>query len=645
MKRSIFLGVGILILVGLLGLGVLTLDRIVALGPSTADEADATALAQPSKGPEEGPRPGEERGGENSGGENGSGETHEETQGFSKEGSVNEPTDRAEGLPPDEISKKRLARRGTLIGSLEGVDDQKIWGFAYDWAAPSVPVEIWIYVDSFLVSSDVANGLREIGAGAPYDVQERGFSFASPAVLKDGREHTVRVLARIGRDDAFKELHGSPRTVGGNSPPEGEVVEFRAGKLLGWARDRERPAQAVELEIFRDGKRLGIWQANQDAPIDRVAPNAGALWFAAALAPEEEPYRVQVFALDPDRPGLRRELKGSPWTLSALNSEEAEEKEDTDDEDDDKKNQLPYGAVAFIGIDQISGWAVDPDASGAPIEVELYFDGRLYGRILADGPFPALVHDPEIHSINHLWLVDLPAELQDGETHTISVFAVNFPSGANPELSGSPANFTGQRNTEPVGFLDYATTRIIGGWAYDADAGANAVEVEVWIDGVFQTVLRAGELRPDLVPIASPEPDHGWSIPAKALLDDGELHTVRAFVRDEPGGMLHELVGSPRELSPVKPWLGASVGPGEGGRGIEILSLVAGGAANAAGVRVSDRIIGHNGIETLADTEAFLQWIRSRSAGEQIVLVIERFEDGRTVELIFRPILGLMPSP
>jgi hypothetical protein len=277
--------------------------------------------------------------------------------------------------------------------------------------------------------------------------------------------------------------------------------------------------------------------------------------------------------------------------------------------------------------------------------VELYFDGRLYGRILADGPFPALLHDPKIDSINHLWLVDVPAELQDGETHTISVLAVNFPPGANPELSGSPANFTGQRNTEPVGFLDYANTREIGGWAYDADAGANAVEVEVWVDGVLQTVLRAGELRPDLVPIASPEPDHGWSIPAKALLDDGEFHTVRAFVRDEPGGMLHELVWSPRELRPVKPWLGASVGPGEGGRGIEILSLVAGGSANAAGARVSDRIIAHNGIETLADTEAFLQWIRSRSVGDRIVLVVERFEAGRTVERILHPVLGLMPSP
>ncbi len=627
---------------GLLGLGVLTLDRVIALGAFTADEADSTALTQPSKGSEEGRSLGGETEGGSSRGENRSGQTHEETQKVSKESSLNEATDREEHLPPDEISKQKLARRGTLIGSLEGVDDQKIWGFAYDWAAPSVPVEVWTYVDSFLVSRDVANGLRELAFGAPYDIQERGFSFASPAVLWDGREHTVRVLARIGRDDAFKELQGSPRKVGGNSPPEGAVVEFREGKLLGWARDRERPAQAVELEIFRDTKSLGIWHANQDAPIGIVNPSAGALWFSAALAPEEEPYRVQVFALDPDRPGLRRELAGSPWTLGTLNSEE--EKDDDDDQDDDEKNQLPYGAVAFIGIDQISGWAVDPDASGAPIEVELYFDGRFYGRILADGPFPALLHDPRMTSINHLWLVGLPAQLQDGETHTVSVLAVNFPPGANPELSGSPANFTSQRNTDPVGFLDHASTRGIRGWAYDADAGADAVEVEVWIDGVFQAALRAGEWRPDLVPIASPEPHHGWSIPAKGLLDDGEFHTVRAFVRDEPGGMLHELVWSPREFSPVKPWLGASVGPGEGGRGIEIVSLVAGGAANAVGVRVSDRIIAHNGIETLADTEAFIQWIRSRSVGDQIVLAIERFEEGRTVELILRPVLGLMPS-
>jgi hypothetical protein len=322
-----------------------------------------------------------------------------------------------------------------------------------------------------------------------------------------------------------------------------------------------------------------------------------------------------------------------------LDSEEAE------DEDDEKENQLPYGVVAFIGIDQISGWAVDPDTPGAPIQVELYFDGRLHGRILADGPFPALLHDPRFSSINHLWRVTIPDELQDGETHTVNVFAINFPPDANPELSGSPANFTGQRNAEPVGFLDYANTRTIGGWAYDADAGANAVEVEVWTDGLLQAVLRAGESRPDLVPAVSPEPDHGWSFPAKALLDDGEFHTVRAFVRDEPGGMLHELVGSPRELRAFKAWLGASIQPDEDGHGIKVDSLFAGGPAHAAGVRVSDRIISHNGIETLADTEAFLQWIRSRSVGDQIVLVVERDEKGKTVEQILQPVLGLMPNP
>jgi hypothetical protein len=628
-------------LVGFLGLGVLTLDRVVGWGPFTGDESDASAQTQSGGTSVEGPSPGERKAREDSGGGNNSGKNHEVTPGNSNDGSLNESKDWAGDGPPDAISDRRLARRGTLIGTLEGADEIKIWGFAYDWAAPSLPVEVWVYVDGHRVSGDVADGLREIGIGAPYDVQERGFSFESPDVLGDGREHIVRVLARVERDDAFKEIHGSPRTVGGNSPPEGAVMEFRAGKLIGWARDAERPGQVVQLEILRDGKRLGMWQANHDAPSDLVAPNPAARWFTAALTPEEKPYRVQVFALDPDQTGLRRELEGSPWTLAALNSDEDEDKDDDGEED----NQLPFGVVAFIGIDQISGWAVDPDASGAPIEVELYFDGLLHGRVLADGPFPALLHNPEINSINHLWLVDVPDELKDGETHMISVFAVNFPHGANPELSGSPASFTGRRNSEPVGFLDYVNTQKIGGWAYDADAGANAVEVEVWIDGILQAVLRAGESRPDLVPAASPGPHHGWSLPAKALLDDGEFHTVRAFVRDEPGGMLHELVWSPRELRSVNPWLGASVGPGKGGRGIEILSLVVGGPAKDAGARDSDRIIAHNGIKTLADTEAFLQWIRSRSIGDRIVLVVERSEEGRTEERILQPVLGLMPSP
>jgi len=657
----IFLAIAIFLLWLFWALGGLTLDRLFFGGDFSTEKFDPSTVAQSEVSLANGLGSGEEGKKENPSGLKNSDERRPTTQKPWHVDPTRNAGERARELALNDIAEKKLERRGTLIGSLEGADESRIWGFAYDWETPSIPVEVWIYVDGVLVRDDVANGLREIGLSAPYDVQERGFSVESPDVIGDGREHTVRVLARIGRDDAFKELHGSPKIVGGNAPPEGAVVEFRAGKLIGWARDLDRPAQAVELEVLRDGKHLGSWQANGAAPTDVEISHLEARWFAVALRPEEEPYRVQVFALDPDQPGLRRELKGSPWTLSAPDSEEAEEEEEEKDKDKDKdedkdkdkdkdddedeKNKLPYGLVAFIGIDQISGWAVDPDVPGVPIEVEVYFDGRLHGRILANAPFPALIHDPEIASINHLWLVNIPDELQDGETHTLSVFAVNLPLGANPELTGSPASFTGRRNTEPVGFLDYVNMQRAGGWAYDADAGADAVEVEVWIDGVFHALLWAGESRPDLVPVASREPYHGWSLPTVGILDDGEFHTVRAFVRDEPGGMLRELVGSPRELSPVKPWLGVSVGPGEDGRGLRVLSLVDGASASAAGVRVADRIVSHNGIETFADPEAFIQWIRSRSVGDPVHLVVERDEEGSIVERSLRPILGLEPSP
>ena len=535
------------------------------------------------------------------------------------------------GLLLDERAAEKLVRRGTLIGSLEGADEKSIWGFAYDWAEPGVRAEVWVYIDGTLADRDVADRLRSIGKAAPYDVQERGFSFESPEILGDGREHVIRVLARLGRDYAFRELQGSPKRVGGNRPPEGTVVEYRDGKLIGWARDPENPGETIQVEILRDGNPIGTWQADLDSPSGMIHPEPKAHWFEAPIALEEEPYTIQIFANDPDLPGLRREFEGSPWTLAAQGEEE--------------DNKPPYGVVAFIDTDQISGWAVDPDAGGGPIAVEIHFDGQLHDRLLADQPFPALAHDPEILSINHLWQIEIPGKLQDGETHIVSVFAINFPPGANPELTGSPATFTGKRNTEPVGYLDIANARSIAGWAYDADAGPIAIEVEIWIDGELQSIIVADGPRPDLVPAVSLEPHHGWSISAAGLLDDGDFHTVRAFARNEPGGMPRELMWSPRELRPLKPWLGASIGQGEGGRGVEILSVVEGGPADAAGIHVSDLVVTQNEIDTLSDTEAFLQWLQSRSVGEQITLTVERRAGASSSKHTLVPVLGLNPSP
>jgi len=546
----------------------------------------------------------------------------------------------------EEKAREKLARRGTLIGSLEGIDDERIWGFAYDWAAPEILVEVGLSVDGVLLREEIANGLREVGDAATHPARERGFVFRRPRVLDDGQEHTVRVLARRGVDDAFVQLEGSPIRIGGNRPPEGRIVGFRDGVLFGWARDFENPDEPVSVEVFRDGRRLGSWVADGTAPGEGVGPSSTAGWFEAPISPEQEPYVVQAFAVDPELPGLRRECRGSPWTVRPAKSEdedqEGEEQKDKEDKAEEE-NALPFGRVAFVTTEWISGWAFDPDAGKGPIEVDVFFDGQFHGRLRADQPFPALLHDVRIQSVDHLWMVEVPPDLQDGQTHTVSVFAVNVPLGANPELAGSPATFTGKRNTEPVGFLDYASPSGLGGWAYDADAGSRPVEVEIWVDGERIAVVVADQARADLVPGAAPDPNHGWRLSGASLLDDGEFHRVRAFVRDEPGGMVHELTWSPRELNPVKPWLGLALAPSADGRGIEVLAVTQGSPADVAGVRVFDRIVAHNGEATLLDVAAFMQWVGSRSVGEKVHLQVEREQGENRVEHALHPVLGRSP--
>src|SRR3972149_1953529 len=88
---------------------------------------------------------------------------------------------------------------------------------------------------------------------------------------------------------------------------------------------------------------------------------------------------------------------------------------------------------------------------------------------------------------------------------TIAPYAINIvPStvlgtggGVNPLL---PTQKTfGITSALPRGVLDIATPALVSGWVYDADAGAAAVEVHIYIDGVHRGTLLADDERSDLV--------------------------------------------------------------------------------------------------------------------------------------------------
>jgi hypothetical protein len=113
-----------------------------------------------------------------------------------------------------------------LEGSLERVDNEFIAGWAWDRNLPWPPTKVDLYDgDTFLATVPAdryQQGLLDAGIGSG----NHAFAFATPARLKDGRAHTVRVKFS-GTD---KELDGSPKelpspkaSVPAAAPEQGEL--------------------------------------------------------------------------------------------------------------------------------------------------------------------------------------------------------------------------------------------------------------------------------------------------------------------------------------------------------------------------------------------------------------------------------------
>lgn len=507
----------------------------------------------------------------------------------------------------DDEAERVSERRGTLVGTLEEVGRAGLSGFAYDYDDPAAVLEVDLFVDGFLVqtvTADLARAVQPPTAPAA----RRGFAVGALPALADDEAHVVQAFARRRGDAGGVELVGSPERVGGNRPPEGVLVDTRDGALQGYATDPDGPAP-VRVHVRLDGRALAPVLA--DLPrlegFEELGPER-ACWFRVPLPALEEgvPHVAQVLLEDAQVAGLLKEAADSPKGLG-----------------DASENRLPRGAVTFVNPTQISGWALDDDVGDAPISVDVHMDGVFWRRLVADREFAALVHQG-IASPFHLWLIDVPPELQDGRTHTVSVFAVNQPEGANPELQGSPTTFKSVANTAPTGWVDVADVNVIGGWAYDADRGAAAVEVEVWIDGALWRVLVADGSRPDLVPVVCPEATHGWSVAAPEVLRDGEFHIVRVLARNHPGGPAQELAGSPRELGGLRCYLGVGLASAPGG--LLVNYVAEDSPAAQAGVQVGDVVVGVNDEPAPLDPEPFARWVQARVPGEAITLVLERPE-------------------
>jgi hypothetical protein len=95
-----------------------------------------------------------------------------------------------------------------LEGHLDIVGGEEIAGWAWDPKKPDTPVKVDVYDGDTLLATVVADQFREDLLKEKIGNGKHGFSIATPAKLKDGKGHTIRVLI----SGTKTELNDSPKT-------------------------------------------------------------------------------------------------------------------------------------------------------------------------------------------------------------------------------------------------------------------------------------------------------------------------------------------------------------------------------------------------------------------------------------------------
>jgi hypothetical protein len=474
-------------------------------------------------------------------------------------------------------------------GELTWAGDRVAYGWARDPAQPTSPVTVTLSGDGVSLGK-----IATLGPG------HNGDLFQQALALVPSKKLTIPLTGVSGPDDP-----NLPAAIAAALKPLVAANHYRSVELLAAAQAGANLA-FDEIDFFASDaqgnatplpgtERAGVkFSAEPD--------DTQAFLFVAPTPITASWLQGRVASADGS---LEHELARSPLQLGA------------------SSNRLPFGAVSFVNDVQISGWAADPDVLPKAISVDVFVDGAYVQRIPADKTFAVLPNFSGLPDANHAFTFEPPDQYKDGRTHSIQFLAVNEPQGPNPELPGSPATFVGKRNANPIGWLDVVTPDQAAGWAYDPDAGSAPTSVEIWVDDVLWKTVAADVSRPDLVPIVTAEPAHGFAVPLPDSCRDGKLHAIRAFALNFPDGPKQELAQSPLELNAQSPYFGVSVSD-SATAGLTISSVARGSPAAKAGLLSGDVIRSFDGISQKVDAAAFVAWAKTKEVGEQVVFRLFR---------------------
>ena len=295
--------------------------------------------------------------------------------------------------------------------ALEGFHDaagcNTISGWAWDSNNPNGAVSVDIYDGTTLIGTVPANMYREDllnALGSP----SHGFSFLTPAALKNGAVHTIDVKF----SGTNTPLSNTSRTIhcGGSANLQGRHDGQGCNAIEGWAWDSNDPNGTVNVDIFDGTTLIGTVAATlyrQDLADALGSPYHGFIFHTPASLKDGQPHTVTVkFG------GTNTNLTlDTPRTTSCTSA---------------TPNYLGNHDVADCNF--ISGYAWDTNDDQGTINVAIFVDGNFLVVVPAQQAYPG------VGTGYHGFKYAVPGSLKNGQPHSIQV---KF-SGTTTSLSNSP---------------------------------------------------------------------------------------------------------------------------------------------------------------------------------------------------------------
>jgi hypothetical protein len=307
-------------------------------------------------------------------------------------------------------------------GVHERADCTTISGWAWDGNTPNTSIFVDVIFDNnpFVSIRAPANQFRQDLLDAGYGNGNHGFSFPTPASLKNGQPHTVRIVFA----GTTTNLTNTPKTItcAANPPPapEGfhEVADCTV--ISGWAWDANQPNTPISVDIYNGATVIATVVANQ---FRQDLQNAGKgngvhgfTFFVPNTLRDGQSHLISVAYA-----GTLNSLTNTGKTI----------------------NCPPPGGPIYQGFHEvancstISGWAWDSTQPNLALNVDIYSDGNLVMTVLANEFRQDLLNSGAGNGA-HGFTFPVPLSLKDGQPHSISVkFA-----GTSTDLNGTPKSIT-----------------------------------------------------------------------------------------------------------------------------------------------------------------------------------------------------------